>query len=521
MSPTQGCACERGWWRVHIPVRGAAARRHRDTWRLTAVSAVAGLMAAAATVSLAGPWDAGQRTGERAAAVPVEQFDLTDDPDSGEGLPGAGAPPREGDAAPEAAPGRGPSADAVLVPLGPLGGDAPRRADTTALVAALPGLLADPGLGRRPGASVVDLTTGEELFAQRPDVPVAPASTVKLVTAATALHTFGTDHRLATRTVLDSGGRGPDRVVLVGGSDTTLTAGDVAQLAADTAQALERRSVTEVTVGYDTERYGGREERHPIGVNDNIAPLTSLMIDAGRLDDSGSGPAPRSADPAADTVALFADELAAAGVTVVDEPVPAKAPNGAERLAHHLSAPLTDLVERILTDSDNDLAEALGRHVAVELGEPTSLKGVGAALTTQLADLGIDVSDVRLVDGSGLDRAGRLTPHALTGLLTAAADPDRPELRPVLTGLPISGFTGTLTGRTTDGGNGLVRAKTGTLTGVNALSGTVVHTDGRVLAFAFLAGDTPGPADAEAALDRAAAALTGRTLAGSGANDPA
>ncbi|NJQ18010.1 hypothetical protein HCN52_24565, partial [Streptomyces bohaiensis] len=87
---------------MHIPVRGAAARRHRDTWRLTAVSAVAGLMAAAATVSLAGPWDAGQRTGERAAAVPVEQFDLTDDPGSGSGLPGAGAPPREGDAAPEA-----------------------------------------------------------------------------------------------------------------------------------------------------------------------------------------------------------------------------------------------------------------------------------------------------------------------------------------------------------------------------------------------------------------------------------
>lgn len=110
-------------------------------------------------------------------------------------------------------------------------------------------------------------------------------------------------------------------------------------------------------------------------------------------------------------------------------------------------------------------------------------------------------------DGSGLDRADRLTANLLTALLVKAGDPDRPELRPVLTGLPVAGFTGTLTSRYTDGAAGVVRAKTGTLTGVNTLAGTVVDQDGRLLAFAFLTADTTDPGAAQSALDRTASAL--------------
>lgn len=117
----------------------------------------------------------------------------------------------------------------------------------------------------------------------------------------------------------------------------------------------------------------------------------------------------------------------------------------------------------------------------------------------------------RLADGSGLDREGRVTATLLTTLLARAADPDRPELRPVLTGLPVAGFSGTLSTRYEDapGATGLVRAKTGTLNRVNSLAGTVVDPQGRLLAFAFLASGSTSPAAAESALDALAAALAG------------
>jgi D-alanyl-D-alanine carboxypeptidase/D-alanyl-D-alanine-endopeptidase (penicillin-binding protein 4) len=81
----------------------------------------------------------------------------------------------------------------------------------------------------------------------------------------------------------------------------------------------------------------------------------------------------------------------------------------------------------------------------------------------------------------------------------------------VLTGLPVAGFTGTLDERfdspaATDG-VGLIRAKTGSLTGVSSLAGTVVARDGTAYAFAMMADDVPNAVAARSALDDAAAAL--------------
>lgn len=161
----------------------------------------------------------------------------------------------------------------------------------------------------------------------------------------------------------------------------------------------------------------------------------------------------------------------------------------------------------MLTNSDNDIAEALARHTAVATGEPADFDGVSAAIEARLKRLGLPVGGARFHDGSGLDRTDRITADLLTALLAEAADPARPELRPALTGLPVAGFTGTLSSRYTDGAAGVVRAKTGTLTGVNTLAGTVVTEEGRLLGFAFLASDTANAWEAQAALDRAATAL--------------
>ncbi|WP_234106572.1 D-alanyl-D-alanine carboxypeptidase/D-alanyl-D-alanine endopeptidase, partial [Streptomyces venezuelae] len=163
---------------------------------------------------------------------------------------------------------------------------------------------------------------------------------------------------------------------------------------------------------------------------------------------------------------------------------------------------------------DSDLAEALARQTALARKQPASFDGAAKAVRDELARLGLPVAGARFADGSGLDRRDRVSAALLTGLLTRAADPARPALRPLLTGLPVGGFTGTLAGRfdtaPATAGAGLVRAKTGTLTGVNTLAGTVVTADGRLLAFAFLAGRTLSPYEAQPALDRLSAALTGQ-----------
>jgi D-alanyl-D-alanine carboxypeptidase/D-alanyl-D-alanine-endopeptidase (penicillin-binding protein 4) len=102
------------------------------------------------------------------------------------------------------------------------------------------------------------------------------------------------------------------------------------------------------------------------------------------------------------------------------------------------------------------------------------------------------VEGARLTGGSGLGTGSALTPRTLTDVLRLATSTEHPELRQVLSGLPIAAATGTLSGRFDDRddrpGAGVVRAKTGTLTGVHSLAGAVVDADGRLLLFAVLAG---------------------------------
>ena len=122
------------------------------------------------------------------------------------------------------------------------------------------------------------------------------------------------------------------------------------------------------------------------------------------------------------------------------------------------------------------------------------------------------MSGDEVYDGSGLSRRNRISTSTVLGLLQEAAGPGAGTLRTLVTGLPVAGFTGSLTYRFDEGpalARGLVRAKTGTLTGVHALAGIAVDRDGVPLAF-VLAADKVAPEDrydAQDALDRAAGSL--------------
>ncbi len=472
------------------------------TWQLTAGSAAFGLVIAAGAVAAAGPWDSsGQRTAERDRAASQEAWGGADH---------AGRTPGR---APEAAP----SAPSVLAGLGAPAGVAPAPTDS-ALAEVLDPLLKDPALGPERSAVVLDAASGKQIYGKGGGEGLTPASTIKIATAVATLSAVGPDHRIATKTVIE-----PDSsdVVLVGGGDPTLTArkdgrytdtaASLRTLAEDTARSLKSRDIDEVKLSYDTSLYSGPAQ-HPIGPNENITPVSALMADEGRLDDSSSGPAPRSGDPAGEAAKKFAGFLADEGIKTKPSksaPTPSKASDRAESLAKVESPPLSALVERMLTHSDNDIAEALARQAAVAAKEPVSFDGAGKAVRAALDKQGLPLSGAKFADGSGLDRADRISAELLAALLDHAADPGRPELRSVVTGLPVAGFTGTLVDRypKDSPGTGVVRAKTGTLTGVNSLAGTVVDADGRLLLFAFMTTGTTDPQSAQKALDHMASTV--------------
>ncbi len=453
------------------------------TWQVVAGSAAIGLAVAAGTVAAAGPWESGQRTAERRYAAARD----------GRGRPRTA--PKAAAAVPRPAPPRAP-AGPVLAAV-----DSAAAPTAAALTARIAPLIPAQGLGPVTTGAVLDVGTGDVLYDRRDTAATTPASTTKLATAVAALGMLGPGARLTTTVVEPCRGH----IVLVGGGDPTLRLGGLAD---DTAAALKAAGATTVTLAYDTSLYTG-PVLHPIGHNDNLAPVTALMADEGRLDGSASGPAPRSYDPASAAAASFARLLGDRGITVTGAPRPGSGKGGA-RLAAHSSAPLSDLVEQMLTNSDNDLAEALARQVARAGGQPASFAGGAKAIRTALTRYGVPLPGASFHDGSGLDHNDTLAPLTLARLLALAASPGHPELRSVITGIPVADFTGTLSARFQGSpAAGVVHAKTGTLTGTNTIAGTVVTRSGRLLAFSFMTQGAYAAGPAEAALDRLAAAVAG------------
>jgi D-alanyl-D-alanine carboxypeptidase/D-alanyl-D-alanine-endopeptidase (penicillin-binding protein 4) len=396
--------------------------------------------------------------------------------------------------------------------LASLSGDAPAP-DPTALSGQITPLLTAPGLGTGVSAEVVDVATGDVLLDLDAADPATPASTAKLLTAAAALTTLDPAETLETTVVA---GSTPGEVVLVGGGDPTLSrtapsqtypgAPTVADLATQVVTALPAGTpVSRVVV--DSSLYSGPLTASGWGPGDApssyAAPVTATAVDGARV---SPGSLARSGQPGLDAGAALADALGASDAAVVL----GEAPPGAETLATVQSAPIARLVEQMLSQSDNMLAEALARQVALARDLPASFEGAGQAVPEALAEAGIDVTGVALADGSGLSLENKVPAAVLTEMVAGAADGSLDGASALLSGLPVAGYDGTLFDRgDTATAPGTVRAKTGTLLGVHALAGTVVTVDGRLLAFAVVADGSTSEEAAEAALDDVAAALAG------------
>jgi len=437
------------------------------------------------------------------------------------------AAPTPAQSVPQSSPSPAPTpAGPVLAPAAAPAGGGGAGLDET--------LLDDPDLGGDPGAYLVDVGTGEVLLDRDAGTARTPASVAKLLTAAGALVALGATERLQTRTVV---GADPREVVLVGGGDTTLTVrpprepayprpASLTDLADATAAKLRLGGLVSVTVRVDDSLFTGpavSPDWEPSYVpGGEVSPVSALTVDAGRI---RPGAPERVGAPAVRAGELFADLLSRRGLTVTAAVTRAAAPSAAEVIASVTSPQMSVLVESMLATSDDDLAESLFRLVAAGQGGPATFDGGRAAVTDVLVDLGVPTDGLRLLDGSGLARGSLIAPETLGALLSLAAttaDPDLAGLRSLVTGLPVAGFSGTLAERFgPDGareGAGVVRAKTGTLTGVSSLAGVVTTGAGnggasgaRVLAFSVMsddvaAADTLGARDA---LDRIVASLAG------------
>ena len=169
----------------------------------------------------------------------------------------------------------------------------------------------------------------------------------------------------------------------------------------------------------------------------------------------------------------------------------------------------------MLVESNNVIAEDIARQVAIRMGMPATFAGAADAVVTELRRLGI-ATPITLVDGSGMSPRDKIAPETLVRALRVAAS--LPRLAAAITGLPLGGFTGTLSGgqsvfsSISSAAWGLIRAKTGNLSTVASLAGLAYDHDGRLLIFAIMAPQIPGPAmlaNTADAIDTAATRLAG------------
>ena len=377
--------------------------------------------------------------------------------------------------------------------------------------------------GSRSGAYVLDARTNRPLFSWRADTRRTLASNTKLFTSAAALGRLGADSTIATTLLgagsLQSDGTWKGNLYLRGGGDPTFgtatfstrgygSTANVEALAARLAEAGFTR-VTGRVYGdeslFDSLR-GGPDSGYR--TSPWVGPLSALDIN------HGYGTRGFLANPALYAAQKLDAALEDENVSVRGKPATGVAPAGSGELAEVRSPTVARLLRLQNKPSDNFFAEMLMKGLSVggqpgdqfrapadPLPTPPSVTNPAAppapapdipGPATTKAGTRVAVRFARtlgarpvLVDGSGLARSDRASPRSVATLLDRLRD--RPYFAALYDSLPVAGRDGTLDERMRhSAARGRCRAKTGSLTGVSALSGYCTARSGRVVAFSIL-----------------------------------
>ncbi len=380
--------------------------------------------------------------------------------------------------------------------------------------------LANPDLAQFSGV-IIDPESGTVLWNKDSSAPQLPASTAKLLTGTALLTSVDPTSRFVTKVV--KGDQDGD-IVLVGGGDVTLSARNEgvdtvykgAPLMSDLAAQVKASGVQVKRIVLDTDYWSGPELADGWQTGDirgtessaqgYITRMSSLMVDGDREDPANENSI-RTGDPAMNAGKALARMIGQPDVTIVN----GTAPEDPDVIGQVSSQPMSVLLAQALENSDNVLAEALARQVAIARGAPPSFDGASAATLEALEDLKIDTIGIELADGSGLSNKDRVPPSVMGQVVSLAVKGEPAALRNLLTGMPVAGVSGSLADRFQDdaskAGAGWVRAKTGSLEVTYALAGYVPDVDNRILVFSFVSnGVGPGT---RPALDALAAGLRG------------
>ena len=323
----------------------------------------------------------------------------------------------------------------------------------------------------RSAAVALDLATGTVLFTQNPGLSLAPASNEKLPLTYAALTTLGPTYRIETDVLGEGEQDGTTfsgTLVLRGGGDPTLSTAGLRSLAAQ----VRTYGIRRVTGGIVADESYFDSRRMVAGWKpsffiDESPPLSALVVNRARVGRTVT----RSPALAAGTA--FRTALRSAGVVVDGTVRMGRVDDFAIPIAQVESPTLAAILRFMDRESDNFTAELLLKQLgAVSLDRGTSAAGASVVMQA-LAEAGVPMAGVRIVDGSGLSRLDRLTANAVAATLKAAwADP---TVKPAfVAALPVAGVNGTMEDRLRKApARGRVLAKTGTTSDASALSGYV------------------------------------------------
>ena len=386
-------------------------------------------------------------------------------------------------------------------------------------------LLSDPAVSSDPSAMcLVVRVNGRRIVNINPDTPLVPASNMKVLTALAALSRLGTTERLRTvvRGPAPASGLVNGDIFLVGGGDPYLAVSDyadkyaavraepprkyssldaLADAVAATGALLVAGSVVGDESRYDSVRYGTTWKSSYATLGE-VGPQSALSVNQGFATYFPNVVAADS--PPENAAAVFTSLLEARGVSVAGPPRAGKA-TGTTELAVLDSFPMGELVGEMMRHSDNLAAELLLKEMGAQATgqQGTTASGL-AAMFEALSGLGLNSAAITTVDGSGLDRSDRAT----CGVLAAAVETGG-RGSALDQAMPVAGVSGTLEKRFLGNpAQGRLRAKTGSLSGVSALTGFVDAVSGVPITFSFITNTTPSDAAGKAFQERLGSVLT-------------